>query len=207
MTRPGEDRPIMDHEYDGIQEYDNPMPRWWVLLFWATIIFVPVYYFLPGDIGDGGKKEAMYAKEIAAFEAAHPKAAGPTETADELALIVADKSQIAAGKSLFAVNCVSCHRADGGGLIGPNLTDDFWIHGGTPLEIHTTIWTGVLAKGMPPWGKMLKPDQVNALTAYVVSLHSSYPANPKAPEGTPIGGATSPAPATSAPPPAAAPKK
>ena len=204
MTRAGDERPIMDHEYDGIKEYDNPMPRWWVLLFWATIIFVPVYYLLPGDFGAGGKKEAMYAREIAAFDAAHPPASGPTETAEQLSAIVSDQRQVAAGKVLFAANCVTCHRADGGGLIGPNLTDDSWIHGGTPLEIHTTIWTGVLAKGMPPWGKMLKPEQVNALTAFVVSLHGTNPPNPKAPEGPPAGalaGATpSPAPAAASAP-------
>jgi len=201
MTRAGEERPIMDHEYDGIKEYDNPMPRWWVLLFWATIIFVPVYYFLPGDTGAGGKKEAMYAREIAAFEAAHPTAAGPTETAEQMAAIVADPRQTAVGKMLFATNCVSCHRADGGGLIGPNLTDDAWIHGGTPLEIHTTIWNGVLAKGMPPWGKMLKPDQVNALTAFVVSLHGTKPPDPKPPQGPPADSATTAAPATTITPP------
>jgi cytochrome c oxidase cbb3-type subunit 3 len=198
MTRAGEERPIMDHEYDGIKEYDNPMPRWWVLLFWATIIFVPIYYLLPGDTGAGGKKDAMYAREIAAFEASHPNAAGPAETAEQLAVIVADVKQVSAGRALFAVNCVSCHRPDGGGLIGPNLTDDAWIHGGSPLEIHTTIWTGVLAKGMPPWGKMLKPDQVNALTAFVVSLHGTNPANAKAPEGTIAGAAATAAPAAAA---------
>ncbi len=97
-----------------------------------------------------------------------------------------DPSAIAEGKQLFATNCVSCHRADAGGLIGPNLTDDAWIHGGTLPEIHTTITEGVLAKGMPNWGKILKPAQVNALTVYVASLRGSNPANPKPPEGTPV---------------------
>jgi len=195
MTKAGEDRPIMDHEYDGIQEYDNPMPRWWIYLFIATILFVPVYYLTPGDIFDGAKKTEMYDKEMAAFKAAHPNAGG-TVTPEQIAAIVADKSEAEKGKALFAVNCVSCHRADGGGLIGPNLTDDYWIHGGTPLEIHTTIDQGVLTKGMPNWGKILKPDQVNSLTAYVVSLHGTNPANPKAPDGVLAGAA--PAPATAA---------
>jgi cytochrome c oxidase cbb3-type subunit 3 len=183
MTRAGDDTKVMDHEYDGIQEYDNPMPRWWLLLFAVTIVFVPVYYLLPGDIGAGGKKDQMYAKEMAAFAAAHPDFGRATVTADEMAKIVADPAEVSKGKALFAVNCVACHTADGGGLIGPNLTDDFWIHGGTPLEVHNTINEGVLAKGMPPWGKVLKPEQINSLTAFVRSLHGTSPAKPKAPDG------------------------
>jgi cytochrome c oxidase cbb3-type subunit 3 len=185
MTRPGDDTPIMDHEYDGIQEYDNPMPRWWLLLFAVTILLVPLYYLAPGDIGNGAKKYAMYDKEMAAFRAEHPDFGGSAVTADEMAKVVADPRQVAAGKALFATNCVSCHLPDGGGLIGPNLTDDYWIHGGTPLEVHNTINEGVLAKGMPPWGKMLKPEQVNSLTAFVRSLHGTAPAKPKAPDGVP----------------------
>ena len=183
MTKAGEDRPIMDHEYDGIQEFDNPMPRWWLLLFLVTIILVPVYYFAPGDIGAGAKKAEVYDREMAAFAAAHPNQGGVNVTPEQMAAIVADKAEVEKGKALFSTNCVSCHRADGGGLIGPNLTDDFWIHGSSPVEIHTTIDQGVLAKGMPQWGKLLKPEQINSLSAYVVSLHGTNPANPKAPDG------------------------
>ncbi len=183
MTRPGDDRPLMDHSYDGIQEYDNPMPRWWLLLFAATILFVPIYYMLPGDIGAGGTKVGMYEKEMAAFRAEHPDFGSANVSADALALIVADPAQVTAGRALYAANCAACHRADGGGLIGPNLTDEYWIHGGTPVDVHRTINDGVLVKGMPPWGKVLKPDDINALTAYVRSLQGSTPPQPKAPEG------------------------
>jgi cytochrome c oxidase cbb3-type subunit III len=205
MTKAGDDRPIMDHEYDGIQEYDNPMPRWWLLLFLVTILFVPVYYLTPGDLFNGAKKTEMYEKEMAAFKAAHPNAGGVNVTPEQMAAIVADKAEIAKGQALFTGNCVSCHRADGGGLIGPNLTDDYWIHGGTPVEIHTTIDQGVLTKVMPNWGKILKPDQINSLTAYVVSLHGTHPANPKAPDGVLVGGAPADAAAVPAGAPAAAP--
>ncbi|MFI5312173.1 MAG: cbb3-type cytochrome c oxidase N-terminal domain-containing protein [Gemmatimonadales bacterium] len=185
MTKTGDDRPLMDHQYDGIQEYDNPMPRWWVWLFVVTILFVPVYYLAPGNIGNGAKRAVMYENEMAAFRAAHPESLGPPAmTDDELTALVANPARIVEGKALFAVNCVVCHRADGGGLIGPNLTDDYWIHGGTTREVRTTIWNGVLAKGMPPWGKLLKPDQVNSLLAFVKSLHGTNPPNPKAPDGT-----------------------
>jgi cytochrome c oxidase cbb3-type subunit 3 len=125
----------------------------------------------------------MYAKEMAAFAAAHPDFGRTSVTADEMAKIVADPGEIAAGKTLFAANCVACHTADGGGLIGPNLTDDYWIHGGTPLDVHKTINEGVLAKGMPPWGKVMKPGQIKSLAAFVHSLHGTTPAKPKAPDG------------------------
>ena len=84
---------------------------------------------------------------------------------------------------MFLTNCAVCHRADAGGNIGPNLTDDYWLHGGTITEINKTINTGVLDKGMPNWGKMLPPQQVNAVTVYVASLHDSHPPNRKAPQG------------------------
>lgn len=182
---PRDDQPhVLDHSYDGIEEYDNPMPRWWLALFAATIVFIPVYYLAPGDIGAGEKKDAMYAKEVAEFKAAHPDAGAATLTAADLDRIIADPAKVAEGRTVFASYCAACHRADGGGLIGPNLTDDFWIHGGTPVEIRTTIYNGVLDKGMPAWGKMLKPDQVDAVTAYVHSIHGSNPASPRTPEGT-----------------------
>ncbi len=183
MTRPGDDRPMMDHSYDGIQEYDNPMPRWWLLLFAVTIVLVPVYYFAPGDIGAGAKKEEMYAKEMAAFAAANPDFGKSTVTAEALAAIVADPAQVEAGKAVFTTTCASCHQADGGGLIGPNLADNYWVHGGTPVAIHATITNGVLAKGMPGWGTLLKPEQINALTAFVRSLQGTTPKSPKAAEG------------------------
>lgn len=205
MTRAGDDRPMMDHSYDGIQEYDNPMPRWWLLLFAATILFAPVYLLAPGNIGVGGTKAKLYEKEMAEFRAAHPDFGASTVTAEALAAIVANPAEIAKGKALFTTNCVACHRPDAGGLIGPNLTDDYWIHGGTPMDVHTTINNGVLAKGMPQWGKMLKPADINSLTAYVRSLQGTKPANPKAPDGvrtnldgTPVAGAP-PAPPTPRP--------
>lgn len=174
---------LLDHAYDGIQEYDNPLPTWWKLIFYATILVVPIYYWDPLGIGVGPGRDAAYRQELAAFTAAHPAGAGPSLSDDQLAVMGKDASKVGAGKVVFATYCIPCHRPDGGGLIGPNLTDDFWIHGGRPTEILKTIDEGVLAKGMPNWGKMLKPDQVESVTAYVLSIHGSNPANPKAPDG------------------------
>src|SRR5690606_6343141 len=87
------------------------------------------------------------------------------------------------GKTVYATNCASFHAPDGGGLIGPNITDNYWIHGGKPADIYHVVAGGVLDKGMPPWEKTLKPEQLRAVVAYVVSLKGTSPANPKAPQG------------------------
>ena len=190
MAKPTEDR-LLEHDYDGIQEYDNPMPRWWLWIFYASILFVPVYYLLPGNIGAGPGMVASYEADMAAHAAAQVAPAGPQITDDAVAALARDPATVAEGKATFVQYCAACHRPDGGGLIGPNLTDDSWIHGGRPSEIHQTIVQGVLAKGMPEWGRLLKPAQVDAVSAYVLTLRGTNPPEPKAPEGTvvqPTGG-------------------
>jgi len=184
MAAPHNDSNLIEYNYDGIQEYDNPLPRWWVYLFYATIVFAVLYLLNVPGIGVGKGRIANYEADVAAWRAAHPQDAAASP--EQLAALAADPSAIAAGKQVFTTNCASCHRADAGGMIGPNLTDEFWIHGGTLAEINKTITEGVLAKGMPNWGKLLKPDQVNAVTVYVASLKGTNPANPKAPEGQPV---------------------
>jgi cytochrome c oxidase cbb3-type subunit III len=183
-NKPNEEDRLLDHSYDGIQEYDNPMPRWWVWGFYATVIFVPIYYFLPAPFGEGPGNVAAYEAEVAAYKATQPEETGPGVSDEQLLALVSDASQLASGKVVYDANCSACHRPDGGGLIGPNLTDDAWIHGGSPSQIHLTIAQGVLAKGMPAWDRLLKPEQVNAVTAYVISLKGTNPKDAKAPEGT-----------------------
>jgi cytochrome c oxidase cbb3-type subunit 3 len=176
---------LLDHSYDGIQEFDNPLPRWWVWIFWATFVFSLFYYFdFTGRFAGPGRIKA-YEAEIAAAASRWPAPAGPVDAAS-LEALVGDGARIAAGAQIFTTNCVACHRADGGGLIGPNLTDDHWIHGGTIADVHRTITDGVLEKGMPPWGKILQPDQVTSVAVYVYSLIGSNPPQGKAPEGTKV---------------------
>jgi cytochrome c oxidase cbb3-type subunit 3 len=175
---------LLEHSYDGIQEYDNPMPRWWVIIFWLTIVFSILYWLNVPGVGKGPGRIASYEADMARARAAQLQrepTGGPS--AEQLALLATDANVVRSGKALFAQHCVACHRADGGGLIGPNLTDEYWIHGGTPSEIRATIDAGVLAKGMPPWGKVLPPDQVTAVSVYVGTLRGTNPANGKAPEG------------------------
>lgn len=182
MAEQNEDK-LLDHSYDGIQEFDNPMPRWWVWIFWVTIIFAPIYYVLPHPFGEGDGNVAEYEAAVAKAKAAMPEPVVATVSDEQLLGLVSQSGVLAEGKAVYDANCAACHRADGGGLIGPNLADDAWIHGGTPTAIHNTIAVGVLAKGMPPWERILKPEQVNAVTAYVISLKGTNPPNAKAPEG------------------------
>lgn len=176
-----EDR-LLDHEYDGIREYDNPMPRWWLWTFYATIAYVPIYYFAPLPFGEGPGVVAEYEMDIARHLASRPPEAAPV-TDEAFVAFAQDPAMLAEGQQIYVVNCSACHRLDAGGLIGPNLTDDAWIHGGAPKAIHHSIAEGVIAKGMPGWGRILKPAQVDAVTAYVISLKGSNPPSPKAPEG------------------------
>ena len=178
-----EDR-VMDHEYDGIREYDNPMPRWWLATLWGTVIFSVLYLLNLPVVGKGPGRIAEYLADsaaAAAVQAAHDPIALVTEA--DLMAAGADPARIAAGKALFATNCAACHLADGGGSIGPNLTDGYWIHGATPLEVFHTIARGVADKGMPTWGAILPPDQLVSVAAYVRTLQGTRPAVAKPPQG------------------------
>jgi cytochrome c oxidase cbb3-type subunit 3 len=177
---------VLEHNYDGIQEFDNPMPRWWVYIFWATILFSLLYVLNVPGIGIGKGRIANYNRDMAAAaaaaarrEAAQPKAASP----QQLTAMAKDASVLALGRQTFGQNCAACHRADAGGQIGPNLTDDYWLHGAAIEQIQRTVTTGVLEKGMPPWGKVLKPAQLDAVVAYVFTLRGTNPPNPKPPQG------------------------
>lgn len=176
---------LLEHSYDGIQEYDNPMPRWWVTMFWATIIFIPIYLLNIGGMGVGPGRLVDYERDMAAFKAAHPDEKAPDPAA--LMAAVADPEEVREGKVVFDKNCIACHGADGGGVIGPNLTDAYWLHGGKIEEIGATVVAGVPAKGMPTWGKILQPKEVEEVVAYVWTLRGTTPAKAKAPEGQLVG--------------------
>ena len=178
-----EDR-LLHHDYDGIQEYDNPMPRWWLYIFWGTIVWAALFWLNVPGIGVGQGRIADYDAAVAAAAATRPPEPTSAPGADQLLALSKDPAALASGKTVFGAYCVACHGPDGGGVIGPNLTDSFWIHGGSPSAIYTTVHDGVLAKGMPAWGQSLKPDEVTAVVAYVISLQGTTPATPKAPEGT-----------------------
>lgn len=187
--KPQQDR-LLEHDADGIREYDNPMPRWWVWGFWITIVWAVVYFvnIIPG-VGTGAGREANYAAEMAAADAKYgaARAAAASRavevTPEALWALASDPARLEAGGKVFASTCMPCHLADGGGSIGPNLTDDHWIHGGQPMDIHRVIDQGVLDKGMPAWREVLSPDDVLAVTAHVLRLHGTRPETAKEPQG------------------------
>lgn len=178
----------LDHNYDGIRELDNHLPPWWTGLFYGTIAFAIVYIIVYHFTDSLPLQEQEYQQEVAQAEAQARKfqASQPQAVIDENALVyTADAASIGKGKVVFTNNnCGSCHRNDGGGnAIGPNLTDDYWIHGGDVKQIFLTIKNGVVEKGMPAWGKSMSPEDVKDVTFYVMSMLGTNPADAKAPQG------------------------
>jgi cytochrome c oxidase cbb3-type subunit 3 len=179
-----EDR-LLNHEYDGIQEYDNPLPGWWSGIFIATIVFAAAYWIWFHAGGPGKSVEEQFERDwgkYAAWKAEADRTARLDVTEELLAGYATDPAIVASGEKLFAQNCVGCHKADGSGEVGPNLTDDFQIHGIGRLDLYRTIRDGVPAKGMISWGATLQPRDMAALAAYVSTLRGrNLPG--KAPEG------------------------
>jgi cytochrome c oxidase cbb3-type subunit 3 len=179
----------LDHSYDGIKELDNHLPPWWKWLFYGTVAWAAIYIFVFHISGSLPLQSDEYQTEIAEAEEQSRifKAAQPVQEIDEnnLAFSADSTLLIDNGKKVFADNnCGSCHRADGGGnTIGPNLTDEYWLHGGHIKNVFSTVKDGIVEKGMPAWGKALSPQQVRDVTFFILSLQGSKPENAKAPQG------------------------
>jgi cytochrome c oxidase cbb3-type subunit 3 len=185
---------LLDHDYDGIKEYDNPLPQWWTWLFYGTILFAVVYtpYIISG-LGPSSADE--YTQEMAAAkvafpaapaEPAHPHAEGQAHPAAPPSAgpsLQGNPAAIAAGKEIYVGNCAPCHGPQGQGVIGPNLTDNFWLHGNTYDAIVVTVTNGVPDKGMIAWKATLNPEKIRQVAAYVLSLQGTNPPNPKPPQG------------------------
>lgn len=174
---------LLDHNYDGIQEYDNPLPNWWLTTLFTTLIFGFIYWVHYSIAGGPTLNDEL---KVAMTE--HKKIVGSqpeqTESESELLALVAGAEKLTAGQSVYEAKCSACHAGDGGGLVGPNLTDKFWIHGsGDMVSLVTVIRKGVPDKGMPAWETMISKDEVLAVTAYVHSLKGKTPAAPKAAQG------------------------
>lgn len=180
-----EEEIIMDHNYDGIRELDNVLPPWWVYLFYATIVFSVVYLVRFHVIGEYTQAEE-YEQEVAAAQKAIEEYKRTAKDLVDASTVeyLSDPADLAAGEKIFAANCVVCHMADGGGGIGPNLTDEYWILGGGIKNVFSTISEGGRAgKGMVAWKQNFKPAEIAQVSSYVISLGGTTPANPKAPEG------------------------
>lgn len=183
-----DEAPLTGHVYDGIQERDNPLPAWWLATFFATIIFSFMYYTHYEISGAGLTLQDELKLEMQNIEKLSKNSTGgPTQSEESLTELMAGASVLDQGKQIFAGKCAACHGQNAEGLIGPNLTDHFWIHGkGKRADILAVIQKGVLEKGMPGWQQVLPDSDVIAVAAYVFSVKDSHPANPKPPQGEEI---------------------
>lgn len=186
-SRPmSEERDIeLDHNYDGIKELDNSLPPWWLYSFYASIIFAAgylVYYHFLDGANQYEELEMELAEARIAVEEYRKNA--PDLVDAESVVLLTEPADLERGATLYQSNCMACHAADGGGGIGPNLTDDHWILGGGIRNVfHTVSEGGRAGKGMVAWKSVLKPTEIQQVSSYILSLRGSSPASPKAAEG------------------------
>jgi cytochrome c oxidase cbb3-type subunit 3 len=168
------------HVYDDIVEEDNQLPNWWLFTLFAAIVFAFGYWMVYHSAKLLPTPRVAYLEEAAA-EAAAKSPSAPPSTA-MLAALAKDPTQLQLAEKVFQGQCVACHGPHGEGLVGPNLTDHYWLHGGQPVEIYKSISKGYLDKGMPAWGPMLGDERVKLAAAYVFSIKNKN-LNGKAPQG------------------------
>ena len=180
---------VMEHEFDGIAELDNPTPAWFMILFYGTIIFAIAYMFNYHVVGWGKSQEEEYVAELQQAEddrialLQKPGAGSANKINENNVEQSTDKAVLQAGGALFKNVCSPCHGEHGEGAVGPNLTDEYWLHGGKVKEIFKTIKYGVPDKGMVAWEKSMNARQIADITSYILSLKGSNPAGAKAPQG------------------------
>jgi cytochrome c oxidase cbb3-type subunit 3 len=175
---------MFDHDYDGIKELDNRIPPWFTILFYGTICFAVVYMLVFHVFHLRPLMIDEYVEEVRAADIQRQELikSGAFVTEDDVTLLT-DPASLQGGKSIFISNCVPCHGPNGEGTVGPNLTDDYWIHGGGIKNVFKTIKYGVPAKGMITWQTLLNPKQIQEVGSYVISLRGTNPPNGKPPEG------------------------
>ncbi len=176
---------LMHHDYDGIRELDNHLPPFWLNMFYATIIFAVVYMYIYHFGGGGETQIQTYDKEVA--EGKRQRAVAMASLADQVnetnVAALTDAGALTEGKAIYMANCLACHGAGGEGTVGPNFTDEYWIHGGGIKNMFKTITYGVPDKGMISWSAQLRPSDIQKVGSYILTLRSTNPPNPKAPQG------------------------
>lgn len=177
-----EEELLLSHNYDGIRELDNTLPPWWKYLFYTTIIFSVVYmgYY---HLSNGPSSAAEYENEVRQAQLALAASQGQTTVNVDDVKLLTDAASLAKGKEIYTKNCASCHGTKGEGMVGPNLTDDYWIHGGSVKEVYIVLVNGVLAKGMPSWKAQFSAQDLEATASYIKSLKGTNPPNAKEPQG------------------------
>jgi cytochrome c oxidase cbb3-type subunit 3 len=176
---------LIEHDYDGIQELDNPIPAWFMYLFYSTIAFGICYLLIYHVFGLGQLQYDEYKTELAQADVAKKEyLSKAANLVDETTVkLSADPAVTSVGQAIFTSRCAACHGDHGQGNVGPNLTDDYWLHGNKINDVFKTIKYGVLAKGMPTWEKQLSPKQISDVANYIKSIHDTHPAGAKAPQG------------------------
>lgn len=175
----------LDHSYDGIREYDNRLPNWWLFTLYGSIVFSVGYWLFYHTFRVGHTQDAAWRREVEVAAAAQlERELGKEVTDESLLLMTQVPAQLEAGAKLFQQNCAKCHGATLGGELGPNLTDDFWLHGDAPTQIYTTVMNGVLDKGMQAWKDQLGPVRVRQVVAFVLTKKGANVPG-KAPQGKP----------------------
>ncbi len=171
------------HVYDDIEEEDNHLPNWWLFILFATMVFSFGYWFVFHTTRALPTPPEVYSAEVAALQ---KKQALANPVSDEALLALSqDPSAVADGEKVFATTCVACHAQQGQGLVGPNLTDKFWIHGNKPADLLRAVMNGYPEKGMPPWGKALGDEKTRKVIAFVLSIKGKNLPG-KAPQGEPM---------------------
>ena len=176
---------MIDHPHDGIYELDNRLPPWWINMFYATIVF-SIGYFAYYHYFDAGKlpldeyKEELRVGEIQKIQAADRQVNAVNENN---VVALTDKTSLETGHEIFIGKCAVCHGQKGEGTVGPNMTDDYWLHGGSIKNVFHTIYNGVPDKGMIAWSNQMRPAEIQAVASYILTLKGTNPLNPKAPQG------------------------
>jgi cytochrome c oxidase cbb3-type subunit 3 len=186
--RDADDGHLLEHAYDGIREYDNPLPGWWRAMFWASIVFAAGYWVWFHVAGWGRTPDAKYKVALAEYgEQREQREAAEARDINEDALArnAKDPKLVEHGKTIFASKCVSCHTEDGHGLIGPNLTDRYQIHGTTRMDIFKTIRGGVPGTAMLAWGEQMPAADIVAVATFVTTLRGKNIPG-KEPQGQPV---------------------
>lgn len=175
----------LGHEYDGIRELDNSLPPWWLWMFYGTIIFAGAYfwYYNVSHKGPNQLQEYEIAMEVAELQKAQQLSAQGNMIDETNVTVITDEAAIEEGKEIYQTNCAVCHGKEGEGLVGPNFTDKYWLHGGSVNDIFSVIKYGVPEKGMISWKDQLRPAAIQKVSSYILTFQGTNPPNQKEAEG------------------------
>ncbi|UIR56615.1 c-type cytochrome [Sphingobacterium sp. SRCM116780] len=177
---------VIDHEYDGIRELDNPIPIWFNALFYSTMTFAIVYVLVYHVFSWGMNQDQEYVQEMEKAEVLRQEYLAQAANLIDETNVTFDEAKVAAGRAIFQANCVPCHGGSAEGGIGPNLVDRFWLHGGEIKDIFKTVKYGIPDKGMVSWEQTLTPGQIAEVSSYIISIRDTKPANLKPAQGVAV---------------------